>query len=150
MSNLSTLLEQSHRPQLVADVVTLADNTISEQSGLTGMALKGAVGAGKKKDPEIVTKGVNRALPDILGDLEPLWQEYQNSETKDFSDFVTGRSAQIADIIMKNADKHAEKINVPAIAKAYSALRGKAAGIIEAKIPALAQVIENHMKSLGA
>lgn len=150
MSNLSTLLEQSHRPQLVGDVVTLADNTISEQSGLTGMALKGAVGAGKKKDPEIVTKGVNRALPDILGDLEPLWQEYKNSETKDFSDFVTGRSAQIADIIMKNADKHAEKINVPAIAKAYSALRGKAAGIIEAKIPALAQVIENHMKSLGA
>ncbi|MDU3175180.1 MAG: hypothetical protein E6689_07115, partial [Corynebacterium striatum] len=70
MSNLSQLLEEPTRTSVVTALVSLVDNTVSEQSGITGMAIKGAVAAAKKVDADIVSKGINRALPDLLGEME--------------------------------------------------------------------------------
>lgn len=144
MSNLSQLLEGTRRAQTVNALTEFVETTVSEQSGLSGMAIKGAVGAATKVDADIVPKGVNKALPGLLGDLEPLWQEYQGAGAADFGTFVEPRSAEVANSIVDTADKLAEKAP-GSLAKAYGSLRNKAAKILEAKVPDIARVIEAQM-----
>ena len=62
VTDLKSLLNDSTRSAVVADLTTLADTTISNQSGLTGMALKSAVGAAKKADADALSKGINQLL----------------------------------------------------------------------------------------
>lgn len=69
--DLSVLLDETRRAPLVSDLSALVDRTISEQSGITGMAIKGAAAAAKKLQADIVPVGVNRLLPNLLGSLQP-------------------------------------------------------------------------------
>ena len=65
MTDLSQLLDAAKRPQVVQEITSLVDDTVARQSGLTGMALKSAVAAGKKADADAISKGVNKFLPQI-------------------------------------------------------------------------------------
>ena len=56
MTDLSQLLSAANRPQVVQELTSLIDATVARQSGLTGMALKSAVAAGKKADADAVSK----------------------------------------------------------------------------------------------
>lgn len=145
MSNLSQLLDPAHRPAVVAELTEFVNTTVDNQSGITGMALKGAVAAAKKIDSNIVSKGMSRMLPDILGDLEPYWQEFESSTSDDFGAFLEPRSAEVTDSIMSVADRNAESINVPALAKTYNSLRGKGVKMIEPAIPDLGRILQRHM-----
>lgn len=147
MSDLSQLLNDDKREAVVADLATFADATVSAQSGITGTAIKGAVAAAKKVDGDIMTKGVRRMLPDILGDLQPHWQAYQEDAVgaADFGSFLEGRKDQVVDSLMGVADRNAEQITIPALAKAYNALRGKGAKVIEPTVPEFGRILEKHM-----
>ena len=76
MSNLSQLLESETRSAVIKDLSQFVDETVAEQSGITGMAIKGAVTAATKVSPDIITRGLNKILPDMLGDLEPYWSDF--------------------------------------------------------------------------
>lgn len=145
MTDLSQLLTDDKRPAVVADLAAFADATVAKQSGLSGTAMKGAVSAAKKIDGGIVAKGVNRMLPDVLGDLQPHWQAFQNEGGSDFGVFLDGRSSQVVDSLMAIADRNAESITVAPLAKAYNALRGKAAKVIEPEIPEFGRILQKHM-----
>lgn len=145
MSQLSQLLDPTRRPAVVADLARFAETTAAAQSGITGMALKGALGAGKKVDADIVSKAVGRILPDILTHLEPAWQEYEASNSDDFGIFLAPRAGQVTDSILSAADEQANKVSVAALVKAYSSLRGKLAKIIEANVPELGRILQRHM-----
>lgn len=54
MSSLSQLLETPIRTAVVAELVSLVDKVVAEQSGITGMAIKGAVSAAKKVEVTLV------------------------------------------------------------------------------------------------
>ena len=71
MSNLSQLLESGTRPQVVEDLTNFAEKSIAEQSGIAGVALKGAVATAKKVKSDVVAKAVNALLPDVLNEMEP-------------------------------------------------------------------------------
>ncbi|GAB2516815.1 hypothetical protein CATRI_00030 [Corynebacterium atrinae] len=147
MSDLSQLLNDDKRPAVVADLAAFADATVSAQSGITGAAIKGAVGAAKEVDGDIMTKGARRTLPEILGDLQPHWQAYQEDPAgaADFGTFLEGRRDQVVDSLMGVADRNAEQITVPALAKAYNALRGKGAKVLEPTVPEFGRLLEKHM-----
>ncbi len=145
MTDLSQLLTDDKRDAVVADLTAFADATVGKQSGLTGTAIKAAVAAAKKVDTNIVSKGVNRMLPDVLGDLQPHWQAYQDEGATDFGAFLAGRGPQVVDSLMSIADRNAESITVAPLAKAYNGLRGKAAKIIEPEIPELGRILQRHM-----
>lgn len=145
MTDLSQLLTADKRDAVVADLTGFADATVAKQSGLTGTAIKAAVAAARKVDANIVSKGVNRMLPDVLGDLQPHWQAYQDEGATDFGAFLVGRSAQVVDSLMAIADRNAESITVAPLAKAYNGLRGKAAKVIEPEIPELGRILQKHM-----
>lgn len=145
MTDLSQLLLAHERTALTADLAELADENVKAQSGITGIAIKGAVGAAKKVDSNIITKGVNRMLPDILGDLQPHWQDFSKATEADFGAFLIGRKEQVIDSLMSVADRNAEQITIPALAKAYNGLRGKGAKIIEPAIPEFGRIVQKHM-----
>lgn len=144
MSNLQNLLE-TPRPAVVADVEQLVNTTVSSQKGITGIALKGAVATAQKLDAQIVNKGINKMLPELIEALNPQWEAFQTSGETDFGAYLEGRQDEVADSILVVADRNAEAINVPALAKTYKALRGKAAGIVKPQIPAIGNIIQKHM-----
>ena len=145
MSDLSQLLADDKRPAVVADLADFVDNQVSGLSGITGMAIKGAVGTARKVDGEIINKAANRLLPEILGDLEPHWQAFQSDSSDDFGAFLDGRSDQVVDSLMSVADRNAEQITMPALAKTYNALRDKGAKFVAPAVPGLGQLLQRHM-----
>ena len=147
MSNLSQLLEPQVRPALIKELSAFIQQTVSEQSGISGMAIKGAVSTATRVNADIIPKGINHILPDMLGDLEPRWAEFEKAGATDFGAFLDKDSAQVADAVMSTADRHAERINVTPLAKAYKSLRNKGAKIVEGKVPELGRILQNHMNS---
>lgn len=146
MSNLSQLLEPQVRPALIKELSEFIQQTVSEQSGISGMAIKGAVSTATRVNADIIPKGINQILPDMLGDLEPRWAEFEKADESDFGAFLNKDSSQVADAVMSTADRHAERINVAPLAKAYKSLRNKGAKIVESKVPELGRILQNHMK----
>ena len=73
MSNLSQLLEPETLSLVLKDLSQFVDKTVAEQSGISGMAIKGAVSAATKVSTDFISRGLNKILPDTLGDLEPYW-----------------------------------------------------------------------------
>ncbi|MDO5032184.1 hypothetical protein [Corynebacterium sp.] len=145
MSSLSQLLEPTRRPAVVADLRVAAEQAVSSQSGITGMALKGAVAAATKIDAEIIAKALHRMLPEILNELESYWQEFEATEPTDFGAFLAGRGTEVTESLMKVADRNAEQVNNAALSKTYSTLRGKASKVVEPQIPKLGRILQKHM-----
>ena len=145
MAHLSELMSGPQRTAVVSDCGELVEGVVAKQSGITGMALKGAVAAAKKVDAAIITKALDRVLPDVLDALDPHWQDFASNPEQDFGAFVEPRSAQVSDSIMSVADKHAEQINSPALSKPYNSLRGKASKFLTPAVPDFGRVLQQHM-----
>lgn len=143
MSELSALLNEQKRPQVVADLDTVVDETVSNASGLVGMALKGGVGAANKVDSDFINKGINRILPDLLGELQPHWNAYRDSDSADFGSYLAAHEDEVTNGLLKLADDNVS--NAPAaLEKIYNGLRNKAANIVGPALPQVGNVIEKH------
>lgn len=145
MSKLDALLEGDTRQTVVTELAELIDKTVSNQSGLTGMALKSAVAAGKKADADAIPKGVNRMLPQITEELAPFWSGYESSGTQGFGSYLVSREGEVVEAMLGAADKATSDMP-SAIQKAYSSLRGKAGKIVSPALPELGDIIERHAK----
>ncbi|GAA1182720.1 hypothetical protein CGLAUT_00055 [Corynebacterium glaucum] len=145
MTNLNALLEGDTRQTVVAELAELIDKTVSNQSGLTGMALKSAVAAGKKADSDAIPKGVNRLLPQITEELAPFWSGYESSDTQGFGSYLVSRENEVVEAMLGAADKATSDMP-SAMQKAYSTLRGKAGKIVSPALPELGDIIERHAK----
>ena len=145
MTHLSELMWGPQRTAVVSDCGELVEGVVAKQSGITGMALKGAVAAAKKVDAAIITKALDRVLPDVLDALDPHWQDFASNPEQDFGSFLEPRSAEVSDSIMSVADKHAEQINSRALSKPYNSLRGKASKFLTPAVPDFGRVLQKHM-----
>lgn len=141
MTDLSQLLSAANRPQVVQELTSLIDATVARQSGLTGMALKSAVAAGKKADADAVSKGVNKFLPQIVEELTPYWSAYKASGQQGFGDFLAGREDEVVKAILDAGDQQADSMPGP-VKKVYSTLRGKAAKIVGPALPEFGEIVE--------
>ncbi|WP_018298143.1 DUF6918 family protein [Corynebacterium lubricantis] len=150
MPELSALLNEDKRPQVVADLANVAENAVAAQSGITGVTLKGGVTAAKKIDANMLEKIVNRVLPDLLGELQPHWSAYETGSAADsaagsFGAYLAQHDDKVVDSFLSVADRNAEKApNV--LGKVYQSLRGKASKIVAPALPEFGDTIEKHMK----
>lgn len=150
MTDLSKLLGDAVRPNLVNDLSGLVELTAGKQSGLTGMAIKSALAAGKKADAEAVPKGINRFLPQIIEALQPFWERYTSSSseadgaTNGFGDFLNSREGDVVESLLTAADKSTDQMPT-AVQKAYSSVRGKAGKIVGPALPELGSIIERYV-----
>lgn len=144
MSSLNDLLGPQ-REAVVADLSALVEKTVSNQSGISGMALKGLVSAAKKVDGNIVPKGLNRLLPELAANLDPQWQGFQSSGEADFGAYLAAHKDEVVASVLSVADKAAASSNIPALDKGYKAIRGKAGDFIGPVLPELGALIVKHM-----
>lgn len=145
MTALNVLLEQPARTEVAKELAALVDSTVATQTGLTGMALKSALGAAKKADADAVTKGVDQGLPMIVSQLEPFWNDYQASGEHNFGGFLVTREEDVVKAILDAGDKAIG--DAPgAIQKVYSSMRGKAAKIVGPSLPEFGNIIERFAK----
>ena len=124
MAHLSELMSGPQRTAVISDCGELVERVVAKQSGITGMALKGAVAAAKKVDSAIITKALGRVLPDVLDAMDPHWQEFENSSEQDFGSFLEP---------------------APALSKPYNSLRGKASKFLTPAVPDFGRVLQKHM-----
>ncbi|MER0113105.1 hypothetical protein [Corynebacterium sp. KPL3954] len=82
MGHLSELMSGPQRTAVISDCGELVERVVAKQSGITGMALKGAVAAAKKVDSAIITKALGRVLPDVLDAMDPHWQDLQAAPSR--------------------------------------------------------------------
>ncbi|MDK6492708.1 MULTISPECIES: DUF6918 family protein [Corynebacterium] len=143
MSDLSKLLDASTRSKLVEDLTQLTETTVANQSGLTGMALKSAIAAGKKADADAVSKGLNKFLPDLVESLNPHWNAFKASGQQDFGGFLAANEDSVIDSVLKAGDTAIESMP-SALKKVYSTLRGKAKKIVSPALPDLGRVVEKY------
>lgn len=144
MTDLNALLAAGTRENVVSELTGLADKTVSSQSGLTGMALKSAVAAGKKANPNAVSDGVDQALPQLVAELQPYFSRYESGNAANFGAFLSSRSAEVVEKILAAADGATDQMPAPA-RTAYFSLRGKAGDIITPALPEFGQIIERHL-----
>lgn len=143
MADLSNLLNAGTREQVVQDLAQLADRTVANQSGLTGMALKSAVAAGKKADADAISKGINKSLPQIIEELQPYWSSYTASGQSGFGSFLGSRESDVVASILNAGDKALDSMPGP-VKKVYTSLRGKAAKIVGPALPEFGNIVERY------
>lgn len=142
MTSLKELLVSTKFDDCVNEMSAFIVDTVQKQSGLTGIALKGALSAATKVDSNIVDKGSRRLLPELADSLDPLWQEYKGGQGSSFGEHLSANRTRALDAILSVADRNANSINVPGLDKVYKGVRGKASKVIEQELPAIGQLIE--------
>lgn len=145
MSDLTTLLSTDRRSGVVADLAQLAEEAVDKQSGISGMAIKGGLAAAKKVRPTIVPQGIDRLLPDILGDLDGRWKQYQDDAASDFGAFLEPNSEEVAESLLNTADDRLNEMNNQTITKIYNSVRGRGGKLLAPHIPEIGRIVEKHM-----
>ncbi|ROR96166.1 hypothetical protein EDD28_0742 [Salana multivorans] len=130
------------KPAVVADLATLIDSEISGLGGLTGIAIKTAFAAAKKKNPDIVSR-VASGYVGTLGDaLQPLWERFQAGGGGDFGAFLVANQAEAEKAIMTAVDAAA-----PSGGQAramYDKFKPQAAKIMVGALPRLGALLQKH------
>lgn len=145
MSDLQKLLDAQTRPAVAKDLAELAETTTAKQSGLTGMAMKSALAAGKKADADAIPKGMNKVLPKVVDGLEPHWSKFQAENGADFGRYLSDHEDEVVDDLVKAADAAVDSLPGP-VKKVYTSLRNKAAKIVGPALPELGQIVQKHAK----
>ena len=145
MSDLTKLHDSAIRPTVVNELTDLANQTIEAQSGLTGMAIKSAVSAAKKADPDVLSTNIDRFLPKITEALTPYWNDYTVEESTGFGDYLASRSDDVTNDVLQLGDGLVHKAPA-AVQKVYSSLRGKVGKILTPALPELGGIVEKHAR----
>lgn len=147
-TNLQVLLDPSKRDVVVADLAAAIENSVSNSSGVSGMALKTLLSGAQKVKADIVPKATNKILPEILDTLQPQWEGYlagADHSAGNFATYLDNNSATVVDGLLAVVDRNVDKVDIPVAVKGYRALRSKAAGLATPHLPKLGEVIEKHM-----
>ncbi|KAA0020228.1 DUF6918 family protein [Antrihabitans cavernicola] len=139
-----TLLEESRRPTVVADVKTLIDAEVSDKKGASGLAVKGGYAAVKKVSPSIVTDAVETLLPQFSERLEPFWASFQGSGEGSFANYLVGRGEEVSDALLSVTDARIDASSRPSLKKVYATMRPSAKKNVVEALPRLGELVQKH------
>jgi hypothetical protein len=142
-----TLLDPARRPSVVADLAALIDAEVADKSGVSGLAVKGGYSLLKKINSSFVPEAIDGMLPDFVARLEPYYAEHTAAPSGSLSDFLTARSAEVADALLGVTDDRAESSRRESVKKVYAKLRPQAKKHVEEALPRLGALIENHARA---
>ena len=142
---LNALLHNGRRPGIVDALAGVVDQTVADQSGLTGMALRSAIAGVKKVDARILHKGINTVLPQLLEQLNPRWEDYKNSDHAAFGEYLAQHEDDVVTELVSLGDNLRD--SMPAgVQKIYATFRSKAAKIVGPALPRIGEVVEKQME----
>ena len=142
MSNLVEVLGgPAKRPAVVQDCVALIDAQVKEK----GFIIKSAYSTIKAIKKTFVPETVDALLDDWLGKLQPHYDKWSAEKKTSLTDYLTSRSDDVAEDLLKVTDQRAEKTSHTTAKKMYGKMRdGAKRNVVEA-IPELAKLVEKHL-----
>ncbi|MDO4684976.1 MAG: hypothetical protein Q4A92_00360 [Corynebacterium sp.] len=144
MTELKSILTGAAQGAVVADISDLVTKSVSDMSGVGGVAVKGAMAAATKYDSEIVSKVVSRLLPDVADALNPKWLAFLASGNQDFGSFLDSQKADVANSILEITDQRAKEEGNSTLSKIYGTVRSKGAQVLEANAGNIGTIIQRH------
>lgn len=151
MTDLSAALTGSQREAVVHDLAAFADQTVSQQSGVSGIAIKGAYSAVQKIRPDFIARAIDGLLPDLAEALQPHWNDYREAGGGEpdtagtFGTFLDNRREQVADSLLEIADRTADRLDNATLVKIYRGVRGRGEKVLAANVAGIGRVVEKHV-----
>jgi hypothetical protein len=144
MSSLvEALNDASKKEAVVADCLKLIDAEVADRGGLSGLAIKAGYGVVKGIKPGFVKQVVSDLLPEFATALEPLYLEAKE-KNRPTAAYFQDNSGRVADALLTITDAKAQKSKSGAVKGTYDKLRGSAKKNVEAAVPRLAKMIQDH------
>ncbi|MFT3928137.1 MAG: hypothetical protein QM778_36755 [Myxococcales bacterium] len=131
------------RQQVVDDAIKVIDAEVSDKGGLGGMAIKAAYSMAKGVAPGIIQKVLNNMLDDLLGALQPYFDE-SKAKKADFKNHVVAKGSDVANSLLAVTDARASRASGGALKKGYEKLRPTAQKHVEQALPRLADLVTKH------
>ncbi len=133
------------RPQMINDCVDLIDGQVKQK----GFVIKSAYATIKAIKKRFVPEVVDSMLDEWLEKIQPHYDKWSVAKASSFTDYVVARGDDVAEDLLAVTDGRAERSSHTTAKKMYGRMRdGAKKNVIEA-IPALAQMIERHLKAQG-
>ncbi len=133
------------RPRVVAECVTLIDEEVKSKGGLGGVAIRGAYATVKAVKKGFVVSVVEALLDDWVTQLEPYYDKWRTAAGPTFADYVTARSEDVAEDLLRVTDERAATTKHGTARKAYQKMRPSAKKHVSAAVPKLGQLLERHL-----
>jgi hypothetical protein len=144
MSLSEKLLVEPVRTAVIADLVNVVDQEVSDKKGFSGAAVKAGYAAGKKVMPNLAERAVTRMLPDFATAADPYWNDFRQSGGGDFGQYLADRGPEAARALLAVTDARVAATSREALKRAYKPLRGKAAEHVQAALPRLGSVLQKY------
>ncbi|MEB2343312.1 MAG: hypothetical protein OZ948_01060 [Deltaproteobacteria bacterium] len=149
MPSLKSIIEEpSQREEVVADACRVLDAEVSDKSGLSGLAVKGAYKIVQGVRPGFIREVVDHLLEDFLDALDPLYQEALERGVAP-SAHLRANESRVAEALLGITDARARGAARPLIRKTYDKLRPSAVTHVEAAVPRLGELLERHAPKAG-
>jgi hypothetical protein len=144
MSTLPEILTSDvKKPKVVDDCVALIDAEVKDKGGISGAVIKAAYRAVQGVKPGFVKAVVSDLLPDFAQALDPIYQDAKN-QGKPVGDFFAADSPRVAEALLAITDQKAQKSRNGIVKGTYEKLRGSAKKNVEAAVPRLGKMVEQH------
>jgi hypothetical protein len=137
------LTNEAKKALVVDDCCTLIDAEVKDKGGISGLAIKAGYSAIKGVKPGFVKNVVTDLLPDFARVLDPMYQEAKTAG-KPVADYFAGRSGDVAEALLALTDEKAKHSKNGMVRGTYDKLRGTAKKNVEAAVPRLGKLIEQH------
>jgi hypothetical protein len=137
------LTSEAKKAVVVDDCCNLIDAEVKDKGGISGLAIKAGYGAVKGVKPGFIKNVVTDLLPEFARVLDPIYQEARQAE-KPVGDFFAGRSADVAEALLALTDEKAKRSKNSLVRGTYDKLRGTAKKNVEAAVPRVGKLIEQH------
>jgi hypothetical protein len=135
------LLAPGTQPQVIADCLTLIEQEVAEQSGISGAAVKLAYKTINTFLPGHVRYMVESMLPEIADKLQPYWADFTASGGASFGDYLAKQGDEVSQALLSLTDARAAGSGRPVVIKAYGSVRGSAAKHVQAALPRVGDLV---------
>ena len=137
-----------YRDEVVRECVTVVDEEVKSEGGLSGIAVKGAYGLVKAVKPRFVTEVVDGMLDEWIAKLEPYYATWQkNGSGQPFSAYLSARSGEVAEHLLEVTDGRAQRAKNASVKKMYEKMRPSAKKHVEEAIPRLGRLIDRRLQA---
>jgi hypothetical protein len=141
----ATLVEQLGKPPVRESVITYCVNLIDSQVKSKGFMMKTAYATIKTVKSKFVPEVVDSMLDEWLDKIQPHYEKWQTAKGSTFADYLTARSEDVAEDLLKVTDGRAEKTSHGTVKKLYAKMRDSAKTNVVEAIPALAKLLESRL-----
>ena len=142
--------KQPVRSEVIRECMTLLDRQVSDKSGISGIAIKGAYAAVKRIKPQFVAEAIDGLLDEWLEKLDPYYLSWQEGAEGEFANFLATRSEPVSEDLLAVTDLRADKTKHGTVKKAYQKLRPSAKRHVSIAVPEIGAVIDKKMRGTGS